>query len=451
MDTDKLDRDNDRDTDHVMGFAAKREAVDNIGVEICALAGQIAAATARFLTLLADFDEQRGWAGPGLHSCAHWLSWKCGMSLHTGREYVRVAKALRPLPAMRKAFEQGNLSYSKVRALTRVTTPSNEKQMVRLGREAPAAQIDRLTAGLRKVADNESGKSKAPERFQVRWHWDPDTGDFVIKGRLAAQDGARILAALTSAERERTQTAMPSPDNEPKIDNDDDATALSDEPITQQNAAKKPPGDIGPALLAMAEIAATAPTNNASGVSNSAEVVFFHEHDNLRVPGGPVLPDNDSEEVLCNAHLRLAKTKKQCVLNLGRKTRVTSHKQMLALNYRNGSCRTPGCGRTRFLHAHHVQFWGRGGETKLDNLILLCGTCHRALHRGQFTITALGDQQFEFRTLNGDVIDPAPPISGLADQLLRGDIPDNAIIPNWGGDPLHLDHAVSVLLDGWAA
>ena len=443
MDMDKLDSDLERDTDRVMSAVTKREAVDNIGVEICVLAGQIAAATARFLTLLADFDEQRGWAGPGLHSCAHWLSWKCGMSLHTGREYVRVAKALRPLPEMRKAFEKGNLSYSKVRALTRVTTPSNEKQMVRLGREAPAAQIDRLTAGLRKVADNEAGKGQTPERRQVRWHWDPDTGDLIIKGRLAAQDGARILAALTAAERERTRTAESARESE--------SAELSDEPITERNAAKKPPGDIGPALLAMAEIAAVAPTNTASGVSGSAEVVFFHEHDNLRFPGGPALPANDSEEVLCNAHLRLAKTEKHCVLNLGRKTRVTSHKQMLALNYRDGSCRTPGCGRTRFLHAHHVQFWGRGGETNLDNLIMLCGTCHRALHRGQFTIVALGDQQFQFHTLDGDVIDPAPPISGLADELLRGDIPDNAIIPKWGGDPLHLDHAVSVLLDGWAA
>jgi len=141
--------------------SSNRDGVEQLGTEICALAGQIAAATARFLTLLAKFDEDRGWTGPGLHSCAHWLSWKCGMSLHTGREYVRVAKALRSLPEMRKAFEQGRLSYSKVRALTRVTTPSNEKQMVRFGCEAPAAQIDRLAAGLRKATDNESGKNQS--------------------------------------------------------------------------------------------------------------------------------------------------------------------------------------------------------------------------------------------------------------------------------------------------
>ncbi|MCQ4146266.1 DUF222 domain-containing protein [Rhodococcus qingshengii] len=407
-----------------------RSDVEQLGSEICALAGQIAAATARFLTLLSKFDEDRGWSGPGLHSCAHWLSWKCGMSLHTGREYVRVAKALRPLPEMRKAFEQGRLSYSKVRALTRVTTPSNEQQMVRFGCEAPAAQIDRLAAGLRKATDNESGKSKAPEHLQVRWHWDSDTGEFVIKGRLPAQDGARILAALAVAERERTRTAAIRP--------------------VDEKATKNPAGNIGPGLVAMAELATAAVTDRTSKAAAN-EVVFFHEANTVRVPSGPALPQSAAEEVLCNAKLRLGTTKEGCVLNLGRRTRVVSAKQMLALNYRDGCCRTPGCGRTRFLHAHHVKFWGRGGNTDLDNLIMLCGTCHRALHDGQFTITALGEQKFEFLYANGDVIDPAPPTEGFADGLLRGDIPDDAIIPRWDGEPLHLDHAVSVILDGWAA
>ncbi|OYD69273.1 HNH endonuclease [Rhodococcus sp. OK302] len=441
MNTMELDRAADGVTERGADKESERAAVDNIGVEICALAGQIAAATARFLALLGDFDEQRGWTGPGLHSCAHWLSWKCGLSLHTGREYVRVAKALRPLPKMQQAFEQGRLSYSKVRALTRVATPANEAQMVRMGREAPAAQIDRLVAGLHTASDKEIARRKSPDRFQIRWHWDPDTGDFVLKGRLPAQDGARLMAAITASERERTRTSPEQAGPE---------QAAPEEPVTHANAAKKPPGDIGPALLTMADLSAAAVANPATGASSAAEVVFFHEHDTVRIPGGPALPENDTEEVLCNARLRLAKTKKGCVLSLGRRTRVTSAKQMLALTYRDGYCRTPGCGRTRFLHAHHVQFWGRGGKTDLDNLILLCGTCHRALHRDQFTITAHGDQQFEFHTPDGDVLAPSPPISGLADQLLRDGIPDNAIIPNWGGEPLHLDHAVSVILDGWA-
>lgn len=161
-----------------------RDTADRLGTEICALAGHIAAATSRFLALVARFDETRGWTGPGLHSCAHWLSWKCGLSPHTGREYVRVAKALTTLPTMRAALK-------KVACLT----PTS----------APAGQIDRLVAGLRKATNDDQGKPKL-DRFETRWHWDSNTGDFVFRGRLAAQDGAKVLAALTNSERERTST-----------------------------------------------------------------------------------------------------------------------------------------------------------------------------------------------------------------------------------------------------
>lgn len=91
--------------------------------ELLGLAGRLAAAQSRFLTLLAEFDDRAGWAGPGLKSCAHWLSWRIGMSLRTAHEHVRVAHALRRLPLVAEAFAAGRLSYSKVRAITRVTVP----------------------------------------------------------------------------------------------------------------------------------------------------------------------------------------------------------------------------------------------------------------------------------------------------------------------------------------
>ena len=78
--------------------------LDALGDEIAQLAGQIAAATARFLTLLGRFDEQGGWAGPGIRSLAHWLSWRAGMSLRTARDHVRVARSLRSLPQTAQAF-----------------------------------------------------------------------------------------------------------------------------------------------------------------------------------------------------------------------------------------------------------------------------------------------------------------------------------------------------------
>src|SRR5262245_28410281 len=88
--------------------------------ELLGLAGHIAAAECRFLQLLAEFDDRNGWAGDGIRSCAHWLSWRAGMSLRTATEHLRVARALQNLPAIREAFAAGRLSYSKVRAITRI-------------------------------------------------------------------------------------------------------------------------------------------------------------------------------------------------------------------------------------------------------------------------------------------------------------------------------------------
>ncbi|MEQ3552357.1 DUF222 domain-containing protein [Pseudonocardia nematodicida] len=93
----------------------------DLETELLGLAGHIAAAECRFLQLLAEFDRRGGWAGVGVRSCAHWLSWRAGMSMRTATEHLRVAHALTNLPRITEAFAAGRISYSKVRALTRVT------------------------------------------------------------------------------------------------------------------------------------------------------------------------------------------------------------------------------------------------------------------------------------------------------------------------------------------
>jgi len=87
------------------------------------LAAHINAATYRFLLLIAEFDRREAWGHEGVKSCAHWLNWKCGLSLGAAREKIRVARALPDLPLVSGSFARGELSFSKVRAITRVATP----------------------------------------------------------------------------------------------------------------------------------------------------------------------------------------------------------------------------------------------------------------------------------------------------------------------------------------
>src|SRR6188474_582936 len=104
--------------------------IRELEAQITELAGHLNAANHRWLMLIAEFDRRNGWADGFTQSCAHWLSWKCGLDLGSAREKVRVARALEPLPLISKAMSQGELSYSKVRALTRVATAATEEVLL---------------------------------------------------------------------------------------------------------------------------------------------------------------------------------------------------------------------------------------------------------------------------------------------------------------------------------
>jgi hypothetical protein len=172
-------------------------AAERLEAEICELAGHLAAATCRYLLLLAEFDRRDGWAGWGIRSCAQWLSWKCGLSPATAREQVRVARALDGLPVVTQAFSAGRLSYSKVRALTRVATLDSEAELVETALVSTAAQLERIVAGLRKATRDEVVERHA--RRKVGWHHDED-GSFVMTVRLDPEEGAVALAALRAAQ-----------------------------------------------------------------------------------------------------------------------------------------------------------------------------------------------------------------------------------------------------------
>src|SRR3954452_14032843 len=133
--------------------------LDELAREITAGAVRLAAATAAWLRLIAEFDERGGWHGVGITSCAHWLSWQCGLGPGAAREHVRVAKALRGLPRIEAAFSAGRLSYSKVRALTRIAAPDCEAALVEFALFATAEQTERFCRQWRRADDAATGRA----------------------------------------------------------------------------------------------------------------------------------------------------------------------------------------------------------------------------------------------------------------------------------------------------
>jgi len=111
----------------------------------------------------------------------------------------------------------------------------------------------------------------------------------------------------------------------------------------------------------------------------------------------------------------------------------------------------PGCEAARFLHAHHVVPWARGGSTTIDNLVLLCGHHHRALHDGAFTIVARSGQRFDVLGAGGAARPAAPPVRGSADALTAAHpgVTPETLTPDWDGAGLDLAHAVGCYLEAW--
>ncbi|HEV3073209.1 MAG TPA: DUF222 domain-containing protein [Thermoanaerobaculia bacterium] len=136
--------------DHDLAARGGGLELEELGERIAELAAQISAATYELLAMLRDFDERGGWAN-GFHSCAHWLCWRVGLDPGAAREKMRVARALGSLPLLSAAMRHGEISYSKVRALTRIATPANEQDLLIFGRAGTAAHVERLVRGMRRV------------------------------------------------------------------------------------------------------------------------------------------------------------------------------------------------------------------------------------------------------------------------------------------------------------
>ena len=181
--------------------------LDQLGDEIAELSAHLDAATARLLDLIREFDARAGWNN-GFRSCAAWLSWRVGFSPTAAREHVRVARALGTLPLLAQALARGELSYSKVRELTRVATPETEEQLLAVGRAGTADHVERIVRGWRRV-DRKAEAAEAARRHASRaLHvYQDEDGMVTFRGRLAPEVGAVLMQALAAAREALYQQA----------------------------------------------------------------------------------------------------------------------------------------------------------------------------------------------------------------------------------------------------
>jgi Domain of unknown function (DUF222)/HNH endonuclease len=395
---------------------------EQLELEITELGGHINAATARWLGLVGEFDRREAWAEWGCRSCTHWLSYRCGISPAAAREQVRVARRLAELPRLRAAFARGELCYSQVRAVTRVATPDTEADLLEIALHATAAQLETIVRAYRGVLEVELGDTSEQYRRRfVRCEHDDD-GALLITARLPAEEGALVLAALDASRKalaegayaEATQNGDSLADG---ADDMDEPTPEEVERFTPSNAD---------ALVLMAENALSQGPAERTGdehqvvVHVDASTLAHDEDGGCELEHGPALHPETARRLACDASVVRILERDGRPLSIGRKTRALSPALKRALRSRDRACRFPGCCQTRFLHAHHIQHWARGGRTDLSNLIQLCSHHHRLVHEGGYSVERRRGGAVRFRRPDGRAVPAVPSVPwGEAASLPR--------------------------------
>lgn len=410
------------------------ESNDQLADRITTLAGQINAANYRFLKLIEEFDRRQAWLGYGLRSCAHWLSWKCGLDMNTAREKVRVARALEELPAINTAFEKGELSFSKVRAMTRAATDINESYLLMIAEYGTTQQMETLVKSFRTVsriekfdvtANNNADLGTSEEKKELNQQQleqenrsvsccQDDDGMWIIKARLPAEEGALVAKALQALGDNIADAKKREANNESAENNEKSVSAETEMEIFSfasliENEEEKEeekltfPQRRADALVAITEhylASGSGGSGGSQGLSSlkgaeRCQLVMHVRADShnaganndASLDGRWLLP-NAARRLSCDAGLLVVQEDEVGnVLDIGRKTRIILPAMSRALAIRDGGCQFPGCCETRYTEGHHIKHWADGGETKLDNLVTLCRYHHRELHKGSFFLS----------------------------------------------------------------
>ena len=372
------------------------DALEELEEEIVILAAHLHAGEHRILVLVAEYDRRRGWELGGHRTCAHWLAFRTGIDLGAARERVRAARALVDLPETSAAMRRGKLSFSMVRALTRVATPENEAELLEFACGCTAGQLEKIVRGFRLGSrQDEAAREKARHDSREFSVYPDEEGMYVVRGRLTPEIGALLMRAVEAAGDALYRERGPFAEN------------VSAE-TSRRAAAQRRADAIG--LMAERSLAAGFGANEAEGGpdvplsgtrAERYQVLLHVDSDTLAEEGsglgrseledGTRVSAETSRRLACDASVvPIRHGNGANYLDVGRKTRTVSPALRRALEVRDRGCRFPGCG-LRFTDAHHVKHWADGGETCLGNLVLLCSYHHRLVHEEKWHVQWWGE------------------------------------------------------------
>jgi hypothetical protein len=380
-----------------------------LAARITELAGHLNAANHRWLVLLAEFDRRHGWSDGYTRSCAHWLNWKCGIDLGAAREKVRVARALEVLPQTSGAMATGQLSYSKVRALTRVATPATESYLLKIALNGTAHHVEKLVRQFRRVQEVEALTREARQQANrsVTCRYDED-GSMHITVCLPAETGALVMTALRAAVPDAPNGHVERPYDPAGIAAE---TSLpGDPPPTWAQRRADALGVLAESFLAHGAEALKGGERQQIVVHVTQAALNEGERGRCELDEGPAIAVETARRLGCDAsRIEIIEDETGEPLDVGRKTRTIPPALRRALESRDQGCVFPGCTHTRYVDGHHIHHWADGGETKLANLVSLCRFHHRAVHEGGLKVERCHDGAWRFVKPDGESIEACAP------------------------------------------
>jgi len=348
------------------------EALDERILNLCT---RINAATYELLVMIREFDERGGCLKWGLDCTAKWLAWRCDLSMATAREKVRVAGALKHLPLISATFATGELSYSKVRSLTRVANVDNEEDLVAFALRNTTRHVADYCRELRMGSPSSVGIAERAfsSRF-LRLRRDADRGMLSVTVELPLEAGELIEKALDKA---RDDECLKVPD-------------LLDTSWSKRQAD---------AFVTMLKEYLQ---DNMGETKKSSDNYLVNIHVDQSALAGDVgrssVPIETVKRLCCDGQaVVMTETKDGEPLSIGRKSRVVPKGIERAVRARDlNTCRFPGCSNKRFVDIHHIEHWANGGETAVEQLMLLCSKHHTLVHEGGFRIEKNFQDQWSF-------------------------------------------------------
>jgi len=325
---------------------------------------------------------------PSVPGLAYEMAASLGISAYSAEERERIATALLDLPHIARAHADGLLSWDQLRWLTKFATPETDDEWAVRAQEMPPWRLREEAERQRRVRREEAERAHRMRRLSMTW--DQDGRYLEVYVELAGEDGVIFQEALQRAARDV--------EHDPGAD-DPRGARLADALLHLVTSSGRKSSRPTMVVHVDAEVL----TGTSDGTRKRSET-----------SSGMQLHPETIRRMACMARVRVAIEREGTMVGLVSASRGPTPAQMDALWFRDRMCSFPGCEAKRFVSAHHIHHWTKGGPTTMDNLTLLCGRHHRMLHEGGWTIRGRPPDGLEFVDRWGNVRSDRTPVLARA-------------------------------------